>query len=397
MRKQLCLSSLILIFAAGFCFGQTFQTNGDWATASNWNPASVPSGAATDVTVSANPTISATHVIGHITDGNTVAYTINGTGNLSVGASGTAKNMTFNNSGSVSISSGGVLEIWGDLNVNNNLALTVVGTLTVHGNVNMNNNTTVTVTGGGGVTVGGDFTGQSNTHLSVSGSGSSVVIAGALSLGSGTSSIVATLGGTIKAASCSCSGCSLGFDCSAVPITLLSFKGTTSADGAVLNWTTLSEINFDYFVLERSASGIQFSEIARIKGVGFSNASKDYTYTDPNPFADNSYYRLTSIDLDGYTKVFNNNVVVVNSAAEKNFRVYPNPSTGNRLFGKVNFKTEQPGEVEVFNNLGIILATYRVDQPEFELLLPPIPNGGVFFVRFSSRELSMTRRVTVAK
>ncbi len=383
--------------SVGVCFGQTFQTSGSWTTGTNWSTGSTPSGAGTDITVSADPTISTTEVIGSITDGNAVAYTILGTGNLSVGASGTPKNMTFNNSGSIAISSGGVLEIWGDLNVNNNLALTVVGSLIVHGNINMNNNATVTVTGGGVVTVAGNLTGQQNTHLSVSGSGSTIAVTGALSLGSGTSSIATALGGKISAASCSCTGCSLGFDCSVVPITLLFFKGTALKEEAVLNWATSSEINFDYFLLERSSTGTQFAELARVQGSGNSNTRKDYSFTDRDPFIGNSFYRITSVDFDGYTQVFNNNVVRVNVAAEKQFHVYPNPIVNSKLIGKVNCKLERPAQVQVFNNLGILLGTFETDLPQFEFSLPSLSGSNVLLVRFSTADFSTWARVMVSQ
>ncbi|MDZ7645815.1 MAG: hypothetical protein U5K54_00810 [Cytophagales bacterium] len=35
-----------------------------------------------------------------------------------------------------------------------------------------------------------------------------------------------------------------------------------------MNWSTATELNFDYFSIERSEDGLIFSEIAQVKGHG---------------------------------------------------------------------------------------------------------------------------------
>ncbi|MBI1769448.1 MAG: T9SS type A sorting domain-containing protein [Bacteroidetes bacterium] len=392
LKTCVCIAAFILIFSKSW--GQTFQTNGDWNTASNWNPASVPSGTGTDVTVNANPTISQSNTIGNITDGNSVTYTITGSGNLQVGASGTPKNMTFNNNGTVNVNSGGVLEIWGDLIVNNNLTLNVVGTLIVHGNVTMNNNAAISVSGGGGMTVDGNLTGQQNTHITIDGSGSSLNVTGSLSLGSGTSSIDTSNGGAINAGSCSCSSCGGGHDCGNVlPVTLLFFKGIVAPEKVNLTWSTASEINFDHFVLEKSSNGSQFSEIAQVRGSGTSNTRKDYSYTDYNPYIGRSYYRLTSVDFDGYTEVFNNNVVRVSVKEEKNFYIAPNPIRGLSLKAGINFDASET-HLLIYDRMGALVGRYNVSASVFELQLPILPNG-VYFAQLRSGEFTKTVRFAV--
>ncbi|MEL7145975.1 MAG: hypothetical protein AAFO69_06380, partial [Bacteroidota bacterium] len=56
-----------------------------------------------------------------------------------------------------------------------------------------------------------------------------------------------------------------------LPVTLTTFNASETGMGqATLNWTTLSEVNTDYFQVERSSDGIAFSEVARIAAAGSS-------------------------------------------------------------------------------------------------------------------------------
>ena len=50
-----------------------------------------------------------------------------------------------------------------------------------------------------------------------------------------------------------------------LPIELLQFKGINKGDYNLLTWTTKTEINNDYFTVERSANGLDFEPIAIVK------------------------------------------------------------------------------------------------------------------------------------
>lgn len=66
-----------------------------------------------------------------------------------------------------------------------------------------------------------------------------------------------------------------------------------------LFWQTSSEINNDYFIIQKSRDAKNFYNIGRIKGAGNSNTIKDYSYLDNDNNASEVYYRLKQIDYDG--------------------------------------------------------------------------------------------------
>ncbi len=66
-----------------------------------------------------------------------------------------------------------------------------------------------------------------------------------------------------------------------------------------LAFSTLSEVNNDYFTIERSADGLTFDDIARIAGAGNSGEELSYQYADNSPVSGINYYRIRQTDYDG--------------------------------------------------------------------------------------------------
>lgn len=58
---------------------------------------------------------------------------------------------------------------------------------------------------------------------------------------------------------------------SPLPVVLKDFDVRCGDDGAILSWTTLSEVNNDYFSIQYSDNGSDWNELTRIKGYAKSN------------------------------------------------------------------------------------------------------------------------------
>ena len=110
-----------------------------------------------------------------------------------------------------------------------------------------------------------------------------------------------------------------------LPIELLSFTGKVVQEGNLLNWKTENEINSNYFSLESSADGLQFSEIGTVLAAGNSSNEKNYSFLDRHPVAYTTYYRLKMIDLDNNYKY--SNVVPLTGTSTQSLTIAPNPAT----------------------------------------------------------------------
>ena len=88
---------------------------------------------------------------------------------------------------------------------------------------------------------------------------------------------------------------------SVLPIELISFEGKEISENTILlNWKTASEINNDYFNVERSTDGENYYSIGIVKGFGNSSQDHSYQLTDYDfGKAKINYYRLDQTDFDG--------------------------------------------------------------------------------------------------
>lgn len=80
-----------------------------------------------------------------------------------------------------------------------------------------------------------------------------------------------------------------------------------------VKWSSYSEMNSDYFIVERSTDGENFIEVGKVKGAGESTAKLEYEIIDNNYRNTINYYRLTQFDFDGNSKSFD--LVMVDNSA----------------------------------------------------------------------------------
>jgi len=95
-----------------------------------------------------------------------------------------------------------------------------------------------------------------------------------------------------------------------LPVNLIHFAAAQVNGNVKLDWTTASEINNDYFVIESSVDAVNFEEVTRLSGAGNSNVILNYRAFDNAPHPGVSYYRLKQVDYDG--KFLLSNIEVVN-------------------------------------------------------------------------------------
>jgi hypothetical protein len=110
-----------------------------------------------------------------------------------------------------------------------------------------------------------------------------------------------------------------------LPIELIDFNAIINGGIAEISWTTASEANNDYFIIERSADGFDWVEVIKVSGAGNSNIIINYFEIDNNPLKGLSYYRLTQVDFDGEQETFNIIPVDNNIKGEGIMNIYPNP------------------------------------------------------------------------
>lgn len=119
-------------------------------------------------------------------------------------------------------------------------------------------------------------------------------------------------------------GVQQAFDEAVLPVTLVSFTAAVVNDRVQLRWETASELNNDFFTVERSADAVHFEEMTRVAAVGNSNISTKYNWTDDGALTGTSYYRLKQTDFDLTSTYSTMRAVTISSLAGT--IVYPNPA-----------------------------------------------------------------------
>lgn len=138
----------------------------------------------------------------------------------------------------------------------------------------------------------------------------------------------------------------------ALPIQLVSFDATCNNKQVHLNWSTNSEIRNDYFIVDYTLDGKNWTELNRINSKGSGSILRHYTIIDELP--GNKYYRLTQVDKDGRKETFKTIVSNCDNTAQ-DITIFPNPS---QAAFTLQFQSaiDETVALTVFDNLGRKLA-----------------------------------------
>jgi hypothetical protein len=113
----------------------------------------------------------------------------------------------------------------------------------------------------------------------------------------------------------------------ALPIVLTSFTGEATENNTVnLSWEVLSQVNNDYFTIERSLNCRKWEVVGKIEGAGNNNTGMSYNLLDSNPHRGLSYYRLSQTDYDGRYEIFDPISVEVSEYNTVGLNIIPNPA-----------------------------------------------------------------------
>jgi len=186
----------------------------------------------------------------------------------------------------------------------------------------------------------------------------------------------------------------LTLDCGALPLTLTDFSGKALPVGNQLEWTTASEENTAFHVIERTADPTTgFEKIGRLKAAGFSSKALHYTFLDDQPFG-KSYYRLRTVDADGKEQV-SETILVERTKEPSPIVVYPIPSSSS-----IFIETDKiVHEMQVFNVTGQLQQQHFLptnkNQSALELKIGDLPTGLYYLKLFTQQGQLPTQKFLV--
>jgi len=187
--------------------------------------------------------------------------------------------------------------------------------------------------------------------------------------------------------------------CSAalLPVKLVTFEASVLKNKKVLlTWQTASELNNDYFAIERSVNTLDFQQVGTVPGAGNSSQSLHYQYTDQlstnNYQPATTYYRLKQVDYDGqYT--YSKTISVQVNKAGVNSVIH---QTIDYLVISMDQIAEQEATIHIYDIMGrqVYYERFKGLQ-EHKISLNELKSGIYYFTLQSNNQIIATEKLAI--
>jgi hypothetical protein len=162
----------------------------------------------------------------------------------------------------------------------------------------------------------------------------------------------------------------------------------------LLQWSTATESNSDYFNIERSGNAQTYEIIGRVNASGFSTTEVKYSFTDALPLNGINYYRLVMMDKTGkpeYSKI-----VSITSKENNTIGIsYVDLSAGtNTALVKINSSQTQNASLSIIDISGrVVLTADLFLQKGVNTFTKTIPSllTGIYYVKLFTKDETVVK------
>ncbi len=174
-----------------------------------------------------------------------------------------------------------------------------------------------------------------------------------------------------------------------IPVELTSFNGQLIDKQIIkLNWATASEINSNYFEVEKSTDGTDFKAIGRVKAAGNSIEKTRYFFNDNAVLESDKilYYRIKTMDTNGTFK-YTKTIAVYNEISKNTpLRVYPNPAKNTiSIDNSILIKS-----INIYNLQGVLIKKSVVNSAANNVDISAF-SAGIYLLEVENTEGSISR------
>ncbi|MBX7204418.1 MAG: T9SS type A sorting domain-containing protein [Bacteroidia bacterium] len=166
-----------------------------------------------------------------------------------------------------------------------------------------------------------------------------------------------------------------------LPVIYSYWRLVSTPIGVMCEWGTSSEMNSDYFVIERTEDLITFREIGRVNASGVSYIPLNYQFFDTDINDGEKYYRIRQIDRNGDSYL--TKTLSTRTGSGKMISVYPNPAR-EELFINLGYQqyNRVPVQVTILNAYGSVAGSFILNGPgTHKILLRDTFSSGVYVVQ----------------
>ena len=187
-----------------------------------------------------------------------------------------------------------------------------------------------------------------------------------------------------------------GSDCQAalLPIDLLNWETILKKKIVYFEWTTVGEVNNNYFDVQRSSNITDWKTIATVKGNGTTNQANNYSAIDKFPLSGQNYYRLRQSDFDNNFKYSKVKSVYI---FDNKIKLFPNPTT-EYLYYTISDNTKE-FLVEIFDKQGRLITDINLPskyEKENRIDIRFLKKG-TYFLKYYNLETHRVQVLTFVK
>ena len=182
-----------------------------------------------------------------------------------------------------------------------------------------------------------------------------------------------------------------------LPVELVNFSANYNGFNTQLRWTTFSENNNDYFLIEKSEDGINWKSIGRLKGMEKSSSRINYSFIDEivTKIDLTDYYRLKQVDFNG--KFYYSETIKISKKGELNFLIYPNPANQIINIKKIN-NSIHINQVNIANQYGVIVYSKNIiNDNNIDVINVSDYKKGVYYIQLKSYNGNLISKKLIVK
>lgn len=190
-----------------------------------------------------------------------------------------------------------------------------------------------------------------------------------------------------------------------LPISWLDINANRKNNDAVINWTVENEEDNDFYSLERSTNGAQFTSVATINKMMMGRQTNRYSYTDKDIDQLKSaavFYRVKQVDKDGQFTYSGVRSIRL-TADGKAITIYPNPvKDGFTINIPVLNPADKKIRMNLINQTGQVLHAREISATQaanyyYDIKTPGVIPGEYMLQIILEGELLDTKKILVQR
>lgn len=182
-----------------------------------------------------------------------------------------------------------------------------------------------------------------------------------------------------------------------LPVNFSDVKAFEKGTGVQIEWTNLTEKDLVSYIVERSANGRDFTEIAQVAPRSNQADKESYTSFDASPMSGANFYRIKVLEIDGkviYSKLLRVDI----GRITKGISIYPNPVAGKEV--TVGFSAiKGQYTLRIINAAGQEVFTQRLSHPGGNIsqavILPSSVRSGIYNMLITGDNYKETKMFVV--